>query len=246
MSAPSLESRVHQEEILDGEDLGPAELHHSLRQVDAVNRWLGGDRSLRSALADLRIPARRLTLLDVGAGSGRTLRRLLSWGRRPGADWQGVALDRSEAVVAVARGLGGDVGDQASPSPPETETLRWVRGDALHLPLPDGAVDVALCTLTLHHFRNEEAVRLLEELGRVARIRVVVSDLERGRAAWWGARLLAATVWRGNRITRHDGPLSVRRAFTMEELRALGTRAGLGSVRVRRHHPWRLAMVGDP
>jgi len=107
-------------------------------------------------------------------------------------------------------------------------------------------VDVALCTLTLHHFRNEDALRLLREAARVARVRVVVSDLERTRAAWLGARLLSATLWRTNPITRHDGPLSVRRAFRTGELEELGRRAGLRDVRVRRHLPWRLSLVGRP
>ena len=46
-------------------------------------------------------------------------------------------------------------------------------------------------------------------MARVARV-VLVSDLERCWPNYLGSRLLAETWWRNNRITRNDGPLSVR------------------------------------
>jgi hypothetical protein len=105
-------------------------------------------------------------------------------------------------------------------------------------------VDVTICTLTLHHFPEDEAVLLLREMKRVARDRVLVSDLERSRLNHLGARVLAHTLWRTNRLTRHDGPLSVLRSFTAPELLALGRRAGLRGPVVRRYMPWRLVLEG--
>jgi hypothetical protein len=80
----------------------------------------------------------------------------------------------------------------------------------------------------------------------VARRAVLVSDLERTRLNHLGARVLAATLWRGNPITAHDAPLSVLRAFTAAELAAVGREAGLRRVRVRRHQPFRLVLEGRP
>jgi len=136
---------------------------------------------------------------------------------------------RSAAVARVAR--------RRSPA-------AIVRGDALDLPFRDASVHASISTLTLHHFPEDQAVRLLEEMRRVARHRVVVNDLERHRLNHLSARLLAATLWRGNRLTRHDGPLSVLRSFTADELLALGRRAGLRNPVVHRHVPWRLVLVG--
>jgi hypothetical protein len=59
-----------------------------------------------------------------------------------------------------------------------------------------------------------------------------------------GARLLAATWWRRNRLTRHDGPLSVLRSFTRAELQQLAVRAGLGN-RVERRFFQRIVLIGD-
>jgi hypothetical protein len=78
---------------------------------------------------------------------------------------------------------------------------------------------------------------------RVSRIGLIVNDLARSRTALLGARLLAATVWRTHPVTRHDGPLSVRRAFTPGELRDLAARAGFRTAAVHAHLPFRVALV---
>jgi hypothetical protein len=83
-------------------------------------------------------------------------------------------------------------------------------------------------------------------MARVSRVAVLVNDLERRYLNYWSARVLAWTLWRGNRLTRHDGPLSVRRSFTVEELLDIGRRSGLERPSVRRHFPFRLVLEGQP
>lgn len=221
--------RAYEAELLDEEGHDPEELAHSLGQVARVNRWFGGSRALRRHLRPLLDPGRPVRLLDVGTGNGETLDDILSWARARGGRWTGVGVDRSAAVARIA------ARDARAPT---------IRGDALALPFATGSVDVAVCTLTLHHFPEEPAVRLLREMRRVARELVLVNDLERHALAHLSARLLARTLWRGNRITRHDGPLSVLRSFTPEELLALGRSAGLHDATVHRHFPWRLVLAG--
>jgi ubiquinone/menaquinone biosynthesis C-methylase UbiE len=99
-------------------------------------------------------------------------------------------------------------------------------GDMLALPLEDGSVDVAVCSLVLHHFEPPDAVRALRELGRVARCGVVVNDLLRTRFGLVGAHAIARFATR-NPITRHDAVVSVRRAYTRAELEGLLRAAGL-------------------
>ena len=225
-----MKARSLQAELLDAPRHDPAELSHSLDQVAQVNRWLGGTRALRRHLAPwLRtLPAARI--LDVGTGNGVTLREVTAWALSRGSAWTGIGVDIGRQTAELARDAGSSV----------------VLGDALRLPFADGSFDVALCTLTLHHFPDDDAVRLVGEMARVARSAVLVNDLERPRLNHLGARALAATVWRENRLTRHDGPLSVRRSFTAAELGDVGRRAGLSHVRVRRHFPWRVVLEGRP
>lgn len=224
-------------ELLDGSGHDRAQLARSLRHVGAVDRWLGGARALRRHLTDVAAPAREpLRVLDVGTGDGSVLRRLARWlAARRGSDVVAVGAELHPEVLAVAVGERDGAG-----------IVRLVRADVRALPFADDAFDVVVSTLTLHHFAADEAVRVLREMARVARGRVLVGDLERSRLHHLGARLLAATVWRRDPITRHDGPLSVLRSFTAPELEELGRQAGLRRLRVRRHVPFRLVLDAHP
>jgi SAM-dependent methyltransferase len=224
----TLHERSLEPEILDGPHHDPAELAHSLEQVAQVNRWLGGMRALCRHLGPLVRRGSGVSVLDVGTGNGRTMRELAAWARRRGARWRGVGIELSPQSARLAGGDGTPV----------------VRGDALRLPFATRSFDVSLCTLTLHHFPDEDAVALVREMARVSSRLVLVNDLERVSANYWGARALAATLWRRNSITRNDGPLSVLRSFTAPELLEVGRRAGLRDARVRRHFPWRIVLEG--
>ena len=70
---------------------------------------------------------------------------------------------------------------------------------------------------------------LLRELHRVSRRGVVVNDLRRG---WfpYAATLLTVRAFGRSSVTQHDGPLSVRRSYTLRELDALASEAGLRRV----------------
>lgn len=226
--------RLEAEELLDGEGHDLAELEHSLAQVAQVDRVLGGERGVRRALRDvIASGAHPTSLLDIGAGSGEVASRIGAW----------LARDSGTAPAVFAADLHPDVVSVGSRAAPE---LLWLRADGGRLPLADQSIDVVVCILTLHHLDEAGAVRLLAEAGRVARRAVIVSDLERTRLHHLGARLLAATVWRSNRLTRADAPMSVRRSWTAPELAALMRAAGLDEVRVRRFMPWRLVASGRP
>lgn len=236
--------RRYELELIDGPDLDRSELRGALAHVAAVNRWLGGEQSLRSHLRPHR--AERLRVLDVGTGDGTVGRRLAAWAERGGGRWRVVGVDLHPQVVALADAFRGMAGGRPAASDPPALPLRLVRADALRLPFADGSFDVALCTLTLHHFREPDASRLVSELARVATRLVIVSDLERALPSYLFARLFALTWWRRNPLTRVDGPLSVLRSFTPGELRRVAADAGLAGARVRRHFPFRLVLAGEP
>lgn len=218
-------------ELLDEPGWRPRDLAPALRHIAQVNRWLGGERALRLHLSPLRRSGRDVRVLDVGTGNAAVLERILRWGREGGGRWWGVGTDFHPQVLRVARQESGDGG------------ARLLLADALALPFRPASFDVVLCTLTLHHFGDDDAAALVAELARVSRL-VLVNDLERGVPGYLSARVLAATWWRRNALTRNDGPLSVLRSFTAEELRAIGRSGGLQRVQVRRRFPFRLVLEG--
>lgn len=226
---------------MDRLDADHRQLARSLDDLHGVNRWLGGYRSAAEHVLRVAagVEARPVRVLDVGTGSADVALRLVAEGRRRGISVQIVATDVHPGTLDVARA--------ATAHEPAIEVRH---ADALRLPFPDVEFDIAFCATTLHHFDPPDAIRVLAELRRVARHAVVVTDLARSRAALLGARVLAATVWRNHPITRHDGPASVRAAYTVEEVRKMALQAFGRDAEVRRQPIFRLALVflcdGEP
>ena len=221
----------HARELLDAPSHDPAELEQSLLQVAEVNRLLGGTRALLRTL-DRLAPSGELRLLDVGTGSADLPVAIDRWGSRRGLSVHITATDLHPQILEIARARTRDI-----------PSIRVEPADALALHYPPASFDVVLLSLTLHHFERDDQIRALRAAARTARLAVVVNELERGLPNYIGARLLAHTRWRGNRLTRHDGPLSVLRAFRMAELSEIAGAAGIRLRWIRRHFFFRLIMV---
>lgn len=220
-------------ERMDAEDVDAALLDDSLRHLEQVNRLLGARRAVLRELHALWPAHGAAVLLDVGTGAADLPLAIAEHARRRGRSARIVGLDRHAATAALAARRAGD-------------RISVARADALALPIADRSVDFALLSMTLHHLEAGEREAALAELGRVARRAVIVGELERCWPNYLGARLLAATLWRSNPITRHDGPVSVLRSFTPDELVRIARRAGLLEPRVARRPFYRLVLVARP
>jgi len=232
-------------ELLDGALGDSASLDGNLRDLRLVNRRLGGTAISIRALRALVLAARggdgtrgadALRVLDVGTGAADIPLALV----RAAGPWQSVrvtAVDSRPEIIAAA--------PRVSPDLDGNHAIELAVADGRSLPYGDGEFDVAHASMVLHHLEPPDAVRFLRELGRVAGVGVVLNDLARGLVPWLGAWLLLHALTR-NRYTRHDGPLSVRRAYTAAEARALLQDAGLRPV-AEAHalagHRWAIAAV---
>ena len=217
-----------------------ASLAGNLADLRRANRWFGGRTLVRRYLQPrLRAlpPQRRVTLLDIGTGAADLPAAFLTWAAENTQQGWAVGVDPSAGVIETTAGLL-DISICAPAA------LVLVRGDGRALPFAAQSFDFVLCALTAHHLDAAGVVALLREMGRVARRAIVVTDLERSWPALAGVWLVAHVAIR-SRLTRHDGPLSVRRAYTVAELAALAQQAGLKGASVRAHAPFRLALSWD-
>jgi SAM-dependent methyltransferase len=217
MPVVSLRRRSEAAELLDGPLLAHGDLGGNLRDLARINRWTGGDALVHLALRRLLAgrAERAFSLLDVGGGGGDGIARAVRWAGRHQFRCRGILLDRSAPILQLA-------GSRHRPG------VQRICGDGCRLPLRDRSVDIASCSLVLHHCTAAQARTLVAEMARVARLGIILDDLLRSHLGLAGARLLGALLTR-NRLTRHDGPLSVQRAFTARELAAILVGAGLRS-----------------
>lgn len=236
-------ARETRPEILDDPRVDPIDRARSLSDIERSNLLFGGRRAVMLALRPLfdeiapasnnQQPATndrpRATLLDVGTGAAD-----LPWRAREIARRRGLALRTigADGVLSVAAGARHRVNDAVCAS-------------ALALPFADRSVDFVLCSQLLHHFDYERGVTLIAELDRIARRRVIVSDLRRSWIAAAGFAL-AAVALRFHHITRHDGRISVLRGFTEGELGGMVVTATGVQPAIRRRLGYRITASWTP
>lgn len=201
------------------------ELHGNLRDMARYDHGLGTFRLVLHLVATGLSPAENgYTGLDVGCGSGD----FIAYAERRLNTVRWLGLDVSRDVLRLARR--------------GHEEFSGICAQGTRLPFADGRVDVVTCIHVLHHLAPPEAIGLLGELHRVARLRVVCLDLSRSVSTLIGAWLLTRLTSR-NRLTRADGVQSARRAYTPAEAADLARCAGWMNFDVCRHGPFRYSLT---
>lgn len=189
------------------------ELEAEMRNLEAINRQFGSHRLLRKFLERWLNAGRCYRVLDLCTGAGDLPRVMVDWARPREIVLRIDALDASEASLEIARkGSGGY---------PE---IRYVRSDALKFESKD-TYDLVVCSLALHHFAEEQAVEVLRRCRDLSHRYVLVSDLERSLLTLTGVNLMTTFLYT-EPVTRSDGMMSARRAFSFLEFRALAMSAG--------------------
>lgn len=224
---------TNEPEDIDDPDHPFADLDQSMRDLALTNRLFGGTQTVLSQTARLLRdvpPGTAVRVLDIGTGSADIPRALLAWGQRRGLRMTIVGVDDHPQMLCMAR--------EAAPG------IHLVKADALRLPFPPRSFDIALCALAFHHFGFDASSRVLAAMDALTTRGFVVSDLRRDRLALGGVQATFALLG-AHPFTRHDGPASVRRAWTVPEYRKMVGLSGVSGVRV--YTPWyfRVALVKD-
>lgn len=191
-------------EILDDPNIEPELVRRSLQDVARSNTLFGG---VKAAMAELKhaLPLAQAdgeaTLLDVGTGIGDIPAVAVKVAREAGIVLETFGLDNTEELAVTS----------------SHRTTASVCGNALHLPFADNSFDFVMASQVLHHFTGSTALQVLREMHRVARLRVIISDIRRSWIAA-GGLWIASFPLGFHPISRHDGVVSVMRGFTPYEL----------------------------
>jgi ubiquinone/menaquinone biosynthesis C-methylase UbiE len=200
-------------ELMDRPQPVSAELESDLENIRELNRWFGSYALIAMFLGRWIKPGARLRIIDLATGSGDIPRLIAEYGRKVGAELQIDALDRQSATLEIAKKL--------SVRYPE---IAFVEGNLLEWDATE-SYDLVLCTLALHHFSDDDAVRVLQRCRQLSGKFVLVSDLRRGWLATIGVHLLTTTMFR-DPMTKYDARLSAARAFSFSEMNQLAQGAG--------------------
>lgn len=237
-----MKERIVIPELMDDPNLDRDEHRRALDGVRRVNLFSNTALTIAKTISNI---ARSLrvdspSILDLGCGSGDVafgVAMRLSQDRA----WHVEGWDMSATAIDYATELYCN---------PEAERALRVRRPRTSLAYHRMNVfdestktfDFVYCSLFLHHFNEQQAVRVLRKMHELARYAVIVDDLHRSRFGWWLAKIGVHLISRSP-IVHFDGPQSVRAAFTDDEAKAIASKAGLQGVTVQRRWPARWLMT---
>ena len=219
-------------ERIDTGDYTPAEYKTFLREIAFINRRFGDKRALRKTLLDEidSSDLREFSVLDVGCGSGELLRIIADFADSTGRAATLTGLDLNPISSTTTQTLSRDYA-----------AIATVQGDALRLPFADNSFDYSISSLFFHHLLDDQIVDVLGEMSRVSRRGVVVIDLHRDPVAYVGYKILCL-VFRISELVRHDGSLSIKKGFRVDELRRFGNAGGLTGCVAEQISPGRVVL----
>lgn len=208
-AGPKME-RIRAQELLDSDQWSCAEAACALKAIGRVNLLYGGNRMHKRLFRRVcsRLSGGKLQVLEVASGYGDVLQAASLMLKKRSISLEISLLDRSAKHLPPPENWHKDL------PPPELLT-----GDALHLEMPDNSVDVVSSCLFLHHLSVEQARTFLREALRVSRLAVLINDVERKRMNYLLSNLQRLVD--PSRLSRHDGPASVRQAYTYKEMQSL-------------------------
>ena len=225
-------ARRREAEWIDQPQADPHLLRKSLTYIRRINALLG---YTRSTLSHLKRFSREWTagetirIIDLATGSADIPRAILRWAARRRFDVRVVGVDLHPRTAEVAAHGNAD------------RRLTIVRADVLELPFADDSFDYAITNMFLHHLDEDQVVRVLREMNRVARRGIIAADLVRNRRAY--AWIVLFTLW-ANAMVKHDARASVAQAFNRNEILALRDRAQVKWMDYHRHFGHRFVLAG--
>lgn len=201
--------RTNKPEIMDDFSMKGEILRDALDKIAKINRLLGGNQLTLQGVQDLiaTVPkSTEITIVDVGCGNGDMLRTIAEYGLKNNLKLQLIGIDANNFTINHARELS-----------TKYPNISYRCEDIFDKPFEDLKYDIVLCTLTLHHFKNDEIIQLMSIFNSQAKIGIVINDLHRNRVAY---RLFQALcfVFQLSEMPREDGLTSILRGFKKEEL----------------------------
>ena len=201
--------RTDQEESMDDFSMDNDGLITALDDIARINQLLGGNSvtldGVKILIKDLP-KDKTITIMDFGCGSGDMLRMLSKYGIQNNLKFNLIGIDANEATIRHAEKCSADF-----------ENITYLAEDIFMYDFSKYNIDIALITLTLHHFKNDEIIKIMKVIYTIVKKGIVVNDLQRSKIAY---RLFQAMIFifRLEKMTADDGLISILRGFKREDL----------------------------
>lgn len=231
-----LSHRSTEPELMDDPRIKLNVLREVLYDISNVNKILNGNGITIKAVAKLLSdhPKTSYTFLDFGCGDGSMLREVALFCRKNQINAKLTGVDLNEKTIQIAR--------ESSKNFPE---IQYMKQDVLELDVLKYNCDIVLCTLTLHHFTNEEIVTFTQKTAALAALGVIVNDLHRSKPAYYLYKGFSA-IFIKTKIAKYDGLISIKRGFTKNDLTIFSKKLPMSEHKIKWKWAFRYVWVITP
>lgn len=216
--------RTQQPEIMDDFLLEGEELKDALDKIASINKLLGGNsltlKGVKKLLAGVD-KSNVIEIVDVGCGNGDMLRMLADYGNKNNYTFKLTGIDANAFTIDYAERISAGY-----------KNIQYLCMDIFSDSFKSLKYDIVLCTLTLHHFKDEEILKIIPIFNNSAHIGVVINDLHRSPVAYELFKIICS-VFRLNRMSREDGLTSILRGFKKHELLQFASKLNLNNSIIR-------------
>lgn len=200
---PNFKFRSIEEELLDQPNIPKIALFQNLKELDTINRLLGGHLATLKGLEQLMVDkTKTYSIVDFACGGGDTLKAIDSWAKKKGYKVKLIGFDLLEDAITFAK--------------KETKgvNIEWLVGDFNTIQLPEA--DIAICSLVCHHFYEDQLAIFLTKMHATAKLGVLINDLHRHPFAYYGISILTHFFSKSH-LVKNDAKLSVLKGFSKAE-----------------------------
>lgn len=230
----SFSQRSNQKELIDDFNSDGKELQQTLRELNTINRLLGGNHVTTNGLDQLLKKSKQqsVTIADVGCGGGDMIRAMYNWSLKKKISANFVGIDANPHTIAMA-----------ADNLREIPNVHFEAADVFNPGFQQQQVDIVTCTLFTHHFTDDELIRMFRTFKNKAKLGIVINDLHRHPLAFYSIKILTR-LFSKSRLVINDAPISVQRGFRKRELENILGKAGWQNYRIRWHWAFRWQVVG--
>jgi len=205
----NLSHRSNEEELMDNPQLEEKDLNIALADISKVNKMLGGNTITIKAVIDQiknNTPEKEWVIMDLGCGDGEMLREIAKVLRKNEIKGKLIGIDNNLKCIQQARKM--------SVSYPEIELYDH---DIMSLTKEKFGCDIIICTLTLHHFEDEEIKKVLKKSMSLVSEVVIINDIHRNKWTYYLFKTFSFFFIKGY-VAKNDGLVSIKRGFKRKEL----------------------------
>ena len=210
--------RTNLPEIMDDFALEGETLRVALDKIASINQFLGGNKLTLQGVQKILSSVSKtneIVLIDIGCGNGDMLRTLAEYGKINNWKFKLVGIDANNFTINYAKNLSSNY-----------DNISYHRQDVFDKPFEELNYDIVLCTLTLHHFNEDEILKLMNVFYKKCKLGIVINDLHRNSVAY---RLFQGlcVVFGLNKMSKEDGLISILRGFKKQDFIDFSTKLDL-------------------